>query len=639
MVDLEDMFEEALEGRISELESRIQAAREAYYNDTPTISDSEFDALVDDLKGLKADSPAVTAVGAPLPGNTAWPKVAHTIPMGSLEKVQTPAEMLSWVDKAGPGKNLLITEKLDGISISVEYRKGRLFQAVTRGDGLQGEVITPNVAKMRGIRVQLPSSESVTLRGEIVLHKSDHQKYFSDKANPRNAASGTAKRLDGKGSEHLTVYFYQVWGKDFDTETAQYDWLHERGFKTPHWFTTASGLYTPLTLWGEYQRFIRDSLDYEIDGLVVRFDDLDFQLSLGELHGRPKGAVAFKFLAEEKVTTLRDVLWQVGCTGRLTPVAVFDEVSLVGANVTQASLYSAGYLRTMGLAVGDKVVVVRSNDVIPKVIKKIEEERPQKINLTLPTECPECHYSLENDGEHVVCPNTAECSAQVEGRLKKWVSELGILEWGDALIEKVVQAGLATSVEGLYRLSEADLAGLDRMGASSAKKAREQLWGVLPIPLEQFLGALGIPLCATSTLELVVQAGYDTVAKIEAATIEQLTAISGVGPKRARALAGWFKRNPTLVEGVLETGVTLKERIVGTLTGKSFCFTGKMQNKRPTLERMVKEAGGQVKGSVGKGLTYLVISDPNSTSAKATMARKNGTSCISEEAFLAMVGV
>lgn len=634
MTDILDLILDS--SRADELEQQILKARDAYYNGQPIMEDAEFDALVDELKNLNADSPAVTAVGAPVPAVTAWPKVQHTIPMGSLDKVQTVEEMQAWVSKVSrpPKEVLLITEKLDGISISVEYAGGKLVRAVTRGDGEQGEDITPNVRRMKGILSEL--SEDVTLRGEIVLHKSDHKTFFPDKANPRNAASGTAKRLDGKGSEHLTVYFYQVYGPDFEREVDQYRWLKEQGFKTPHWYTTyTGGEHTPESLWQEYQNSVREGLDYEIDGLVVRLNAIDYQLSLGSLHGRPKGAVAFKFNSVAKETEALDLLLQVGGTGRITPVALLKPVELMGAEVQKASLYNWAYIKQIGFHKGASVMVTRANDVIPRILsvtKSVGEPDPD------PTNCPECGYDLERDGEYIVCPNTAECPAQLEGRLKKWVSELGILEWGDVLIEKVVQAGLATDVTGLYCLSEADLARLDRMGPSSAKKARDQLWSVNPLPLERLVGALGIPLCATSTMELVVQAGYDTVDGLKGASFDDLQKIPGMGPKRAKALVGWLRRNSGLIETLLETGLSLKEKSVGPLTGKSFCFTGKMQQKRPVLERMAKDAGGQVKGSVGKGLTYLVIADPNSNSSKAVAARKNGTTCISEEAFLEMVG-
>jgi DNA ligase (NAD+) len=276
----EDLMAEAhKESRIAALETRIQRAREAYYNQSNSLmSDEEFDALYDELRGLKGDSPIIMSVGAPLTGSSSWPKVEHQIPMGSLGKVQSIEEMTQWVNKVSrnlkgqplPYEELLITEKLDGISISVSYENGKIVQALTRGDGIRGEDITPNVVRMKGVLREISSMDAVTLRGEIVLHKDTFAEFFPGKANTRNAASGTSKRLDGHGCEHLNVYFYQVHGPEFTKDSDQYEWLEEEGFATPAWYVTAMapGAKTPQDIWVSYQQGMRDALPYDIDGLV-----------------------------------------------------------------------------------------------------------------------------------------------------------------------------------------------------------------------------------------------------------------------------------------------------------------------------------------------------------------------------------
>jgi DNA ligase (NAD+) len=552
--------------------------------------------------------------------------------------------MTQWVNKVSrnlkgqplPYEELLITEKLDGISISVSYENGKIVQALTRGDGIRGEDITPNVVRMKGVLREISSMDAVTLRGEIVLHKDTFAEFFPGKANTRNAASGTSKRLDGHGCEHLNVYFYQVHGPEFTKDSDQYEWLEEEGFATPAWYVTAMapGAKTPQDIWVSYQQGMRDALPYDIDGLVVRLNDYEYQLSLGEHDGRPKGATAFKFSPVTRETSVVGLDLQVGGTGRITPVAVLKPVRLLGAEVQRASLYNWAYIDQIKFHIGASVIVTRSNDVIPRVVSVT---RGCGTPAPPPVTCPVCGHAVERDGEYIICPNTAECPAQVEGRLKRWVQELNILEWGDVLIEKVVKEGLAIDIPGLYKLSGASLAGLERMGPASAKKALDQLWGVVPLPLEQFVGALGIPLCATLTIETVMAAGYDTLDKLRAATVLQLQDIPGMGPKRALALHGWLARNGGLLDTMLAAGIEIKAKTQGTLSGSSFCFTGKMQNKRPVLERMVKDAGGQVKKSVVTNLTYLVTDDPDSTTTKANAARENGTMCISEEAFLKMI--
>jgi DNA ligase (NAD+) len=642
-----DLIEQAEAARVQELEALVAQARHDYYNQQPSVTDEAYDAWVDELAELKEDSPAVTAVGAP--PVSAWPKVEHSIPMGSLDKVQTVDAMTSWVQKysrsrsqLGTGyEHLIVTEKLDGISLSLKYTKGKFVQGLTRGDGNVGEDITPNVARMKGVLHELPKPIDAMIRGEIVLLKEDHKKHFPHMANPRNAASGTSKRLDGQGSEHLTVVTYhaEAEGQDIRSETEMFGFLGDMGFKTPNWYRSALaiGVRTPQDIWVSYQQSVRESLPYEIDGLVVRFDDLAYQWSLGEKNGRPVGAVAFKFSAITRETKALRRVDQVGGTGKITPVAEFTPVRILGAQIARASLYNQKYIEQIGFYLGGRMLVSRANDVIPRVVSMVHRHPEGEVSQP-PEVCPECGTKTERDGEYVICPNVSECPAQTEGRIKQWVRELGVLEWGPTLIQKVVEAGLVKTVPDLYSLKVESLAELDRMGTTSAKNAVGQLWSVVPLPLEQFLGALGIPLCATTTIQTVVDAGFDTLDKVREASKEQLMTIPGMGPRRAESLHGWLQRNSGLVGDLLGAGVTIKERPVGHLTGKSVCFTGKSSLKRAELIRLAETAGGTVKKSVGSGLTYLVLADPSSGSTKTKAAHKNGVECISEEDFLQLVG-
>jgi len=631
---------------IEGLESKVVQARHDYYNGMPSVSDETYDSWVDQLSELKVDSPAVVAVGAP--PVSAWLKVEHTIPMGSLNKVQTLDEMTDWVRKVSRPTDqlrkgydeLLVTEKLDGISVSLKYVDGTFTQALTRGDGHVGEDITPNVARMKGVLKELPRPISMVCRGEIILLKADHKEHFPENSNPRNTASGTAKRLDGSGSEHLTVMCYQVSevdDEDLQSETDAFQFLEKLGFKVPAWFLSAVavGVRTPHDFWVDYTTYLRDELPYEIDGLVVRLNDLQYQQSLGESHGRPVGAVAFKFAPITQRTVALERIDQVGGTGRITPVAVFEPVRILGAEIRRASLYNQSYIELIGWGVGAPILVSRANDVIPRVVSVVGVA-PNGVSKP-PSECPECGSATEREGEYVICPNTGGCPAQTEGRIKTWVQKQGILEWGPGLIQKVVSEGLVGSVVDLYKLTQETLQSLDRMGASSTSNALAELWKVNPMPLEMLMGSLGIPLCGRSTMYAVVEAGFDTLSKVQGATFEQLRAIPGMGPKRATALRTWLDKHGCLIQDLLDTGIEIEGRVQGVLTGKSVCFTGKSHLKRASLEKLVKGAGGEIKKSVGKGLTYLVLADPTSTTTKAKAARKNGTECISEDHFLELV--
>lgn len=639
MADIFETLNLVSESRTTELEHLIQQARNDYYNvGIPSVPDDVYDAWIDELAELKADSLAITAIGAtPV---SEWQKVAHTIPMGSLNKVNSLEELTTWIVSTGEAKfePLLVTEKLDGISIEVSYISGTFSQAVTRGDGVTGEDISVNVVKMQGVPSPLPKKFTGYLRGEIILTKSNHVKYFPEKANPRNAASGIAKRLDGIGAEHLTVVFYQVAeGHDFETEGEQFEWLRRMGFKIPNWYVTAMtlGIKTPHDLWLEYQQTKRDELDYEIDGLVVRLNNMVKQIALGETDNRPKGAVAFKFAPMTRESILQRIDWQVGGSGRITPVAIFNPVRVLGAEITNASLYNVAYINNLGLDVGATILIARAQDVIPRVAAV------RKSTGTVarpPVQCPVCKSPTRTDGEYLVCSNSAECPAQAVGRIKRYVTVLDVKEWGDTLLERLVNGGLVKDVADLYKLTEAQLADVDRMGKRSAETVIKTLWGKNPVPLDTLLGALSIPLCGASTIKMAMDAGHDTLAKLKAANVEMLASVDGLGPVKAAALWTWLQNHSAIVDKLLLYGLRIKEKVQGVLTGKTFCFTGSSTRPRPELEKLVREAGGEVKNSVSKKLMYLVLADPNSNSSKAQAARKNGTQCISEEDLLQMVG-
>jgi DNA ligase (NAD+) len=623
--------------RVAELRDRIREAREAYYNGSPTLSDAAFDALVDELSEAEADDDILTAVGAPPPVSE-WKKAKHSIPMGSLDKVNTLAQMSAWALASGPpGEPLFVTEKLDGISIHLKYERGKFTQAVTRGDGYVGEDITSNVAKMKGVPVRLPAKFTGSFRGEILLLRSDHKAWFAEYANPRNAASGIAKRYDGKGNEHLSVYVYRVADsdQDFASEAEQFAFLASMGFQTPNHYLSAltPGVKTPHDFWVEYQQGKRDALDYDIDGLVVAVNDLAKQMALGEKDLRPKGAVAFKFAPLARETVIRSIAWQTGATGRMTPVATFDPVNLLGAQVVNASLYNLKYIRDLGLGPGARVLVARANDVIPRVTETIVRVDPD----TPPSVCTTCGASTEIDGEYLVCADRAGCPAQAVGRIVQWVKALDVLDFGDGLIEKLVVAGRVKTVPDLYRLTVADVAGLDRLGEKTATKVLANLAAKSPVPLELFLGALSIPGVATSTVKMIIADGLDTFESIWEAPLERLAAVPGLGPIKAASLRAFFAANVSLLND-LASVVPIAARVRGALTGSSFCFTGSMQRKRAELESMASKAGGEVKASVTKGLTYLVMADASSTSSKAQAARKNGTKVLSEEDFVALCG-
>lgn len=369
--------------RIKELAEELIRAKYTYYNiklpdgmQPLTLSDKLYDAREAELKVLDPNHWVIKIVGAPVI-QSEWKKAKHQIPMGSLNKVNTPVDMEDWA-KGKCCKSWLVVEKLDGLSIECLYEAGKLVQAITRGDGEIGEDITVNVVRMGGVNSDLKMDFNGSLRGEIIMLKSVHQKHFSDKANPRNAASGVSKRLDGVDVDKLNILFYQVLGDlDFKTEKEQFKWLKNHKIGAPNYFEFED-LNSPLkaielvnTFWRDYQDNERNKLDYDIDGLVVRINDMATQMSWGDKDLRPLGAMAFKFDNEARETTLLGVEWQVGNSGRITPVAILEPIILCGAEIKKASLHNVKWVEELDLYIGCKVLVSRRNDVIPYVEEKI----------------------------------------------------------------------------------------------------------------------------------------------------------------------------------------------------------------------------------------------------------------------------
>ena len=623
---------------------------DSYYNkNEKLVTDEVYDGIKDRLKNLSqnwianADSKtderltirikdAITRVGAPPPLNGKWNKVTHEVPMGSLNKVNFPEELKDWWNKCGCPNQLLDTHKLDGISVSLKYESGNFIMASTRGDGETGEDITRNVKKMKGVPHKLNEEFTGYIRGEIILLHTDWKEHLPYMANPRNAASGIAKRIDGHQAELLTVISYTIEGLDFNKEDQAFNYIKSLGFIVPDFKVLT--IDEAIDSWKEYMASTRATLNYDIDGKVIRVNDRSQQFALGEEGGRPKGAIAFKFDAPEAFTIIRNIVCQVGDTGHITPVAEFDEVELVGAKIKRASLHNFSNIKTLGVNIGAEVVVTRANDVIP-YINRVSKENNGCFEI--PLTCPSCGSTTIRNGEYLICPNKQNCQPQIIGRLNKWIKENKIMEWGESILIKLVESGKVSDIADLYRLTVEDISSLDRMGDKSAANLIEELNKSREVTLENFIGSLNIEGTGTTLVKVLIDSGYNSFDKINNISISQLENIPGFGEKRAKIFYDGMIENQDRIKDILSSGVSIKERTTGILTGKTFVFTGTMKTPRAELQKLVEEAGGEVKKSVVKNCTYLVISDPNSTSSKAKAALKLGIKLISEEDFLEMI--
>lgn len=635
---------------IDSLVSRIQAAKEAYYNGSaPLMSDAQYDACEDELRKLAPEHPLLKQIGAPVPGASGWTKVRHGQRMSSLNKAQTLDEFKAWWASVGKGP-LFVTEKLDGASISLRYEQGVLVQALTRGDGELGEDITRNVLMMKGFPKSLFTNLSFTghVRGEIICKKSDHKIHFPEDSNPRNTASGTAKRQsDPEPCRHLTVVSYQ-WvpeGELLPTKEAELALLEVSGFTVPNHYVGQNDLWAE-SIYNQYVKTSRDALDYDIDGLVFEINNSQARESWGDLGDRPKAAVAFKFPHAEKQTTLRNVRWQVGNSGRVTPVAVFDVVDLAGAKVEKASLHNVSFYQEVARQIrpsnpilfgGDTILCSRRNDVIPFVEAGIKAAQTESTPLTIPTVCPDCGFGLVMEGEYLVCNNGVSCPSQKAGAVKRWLAKLGVLGWGDAIIEGLCEKKIIHDPADLYFLTYEQLASLELSGrvvGSTATMLLENLKAKTELDLHLLVGSLGIPLCARSVCKTIVDAGYDTLGKMATVKIAELSRIPGMGEAKAEAFVSGIEQRKAMIDKLLKV-IKIKGPSTGGLKGMSVCFTGFRSRE---LEEAIENQGGTIKSSVSKGLTYLVTKDPSSTSGKAEKARAYGTQIVGVDEMWKLLG-
>ena len=628
--------------------ARLVEAADAYYNGDPIMTDAEFDTLQDELRSMDPDHVALKQVGAPTV-TSGWTKVRHGIPMGSLNKAQTIEAIQTWWNKCGVSSEVFITDKLDGISVSLRYDSGSLVQALTRGDGETGEDITRNVRLMEGVPSYV-AGFSGYVRGEIVCRRSSFTAKFAPLgySNPRNTASGVAKReSEADSCRYLSVICYEYLpdaGKP-NTKHGEIVNLEQLGFMVPE-SVFAQNADEIEVVYNGYVSTKRESLDYDIDGLVIFVNDTNSLEALGEENHRPKGAIAFKFPHAMKETLLRDIVWQVGNTGRITPVAIFDTVNLAGANIERASLHNLSIMNGLlgthhvsSLSVGDKVLVSRRNDVIPFVEALISPANGTP--LTAPVDCPCCGTPLEMQGEYLVCTATHTCPAQVSGAIKTWLNKLDVKDWGTAVVDALTEMGRVRQPADLYTLTETELSAVELGGrkvGSAAKTMLANLQAKMELPLHTFLGSLSIPLWSRSMCKLLVQAGVDTLDAFYAATEASLVKVDGVGDTKAASLVSGLAVLRPKINALLTVGVKIKApaSTAGVLGGKTFCFTG-FRDKG--LEEKVETAGGSMKSSVGKGLTYLVAKDKSSDSGKLQKARSLGTVVIDVQDLQAMLSV
>lgn len=650
--------------RVKELRETIERHNHSYYVlDNPTISDYDYDRLLHELIDLEAAFPELAAENSPTRRvggaalNTFAP-VRHEVQMGSLQDVFDVEELRAFdarVREAAVSPTYTVEPKIDGLSVSLEYRDGQFVRGSTRGDGITGEDVSENLKTVRSIPMSLRDPlPFLEVRGEVYMPRSSFDRVVARQLeneeepfkNPRNAAAGSLRQKDSRvtaqrGLDIFVFNIQQIEGKTLSGHKESLDFLREQGFKvipTCRQFSEIEPAIAEVERIGEE----RYQFPFDIDGAVIKVDSFADRELLGATAKFPRWAVAFKYPPEEKETTLRDILIQVGRTGALTPTAVFEPITLAGTTVSRAVLHNQDFINEKGVAIGDRIIVRKAGDIIPEVVAVAhhqEGEPPYQI----PSVCPSCGSIAEREeGEAVLrCVNMA-CPAQVARNLVHFASRdaMDVDGLGPAIVHQLLDAGMVQSFADLYTLEESRLAKLDRMGKRSAKNLLNALEASKNRDLSRLLFALGIRGIGQRSAQLLAQQ-FGDMDGVMSATAEEIAGIEGYGEIMAQSVADFFalEQNRRLIERLKELGLKMHcdtAPVSGTLSGKTFVLTGTL----PTLSRsdaraMIESAGGKVSGSVSKKTGYVVAGEE--AGSKLTKANELGIPVIGEDELRAMI--
>lgn len=656
--------------RVADLRQKIEYHNYLYYvKDSPEISDAEYDRMFRELLELERlhpelaspDSPTQRVGGEPL---ERFEKVPHHAPMLSLANAFSEEELRAFNRRVC---NLLdlpevayVTElKIDGVAMALTYESGRFVRGATRGNGVVGEDVSANLKTIKQIPLRLKGADHIPLievRGEVYLPVSAFNALNEERAdqglalfaNPRNAAAGAIRQLDPKvtASRPLAFFAYAVGHIENETPQTQketLEMLDRWGFPvnlTYRWHESIDGVLKFCRDWASK----RDSLDYEIDGVVVKVDNLEYQRTLGTVSRDPRWAIAYKFPGQVATTRLKEIGINVGRTGSMNPFAILEPVRVGGVTIKLATLHNQDDIRRKDIRVGDTVVVKRAGDVIPQVVGPVLEQRTgSEMLFEYPTKCPSCGRPIvHEEGEAMAYCVNRDCPAQVFEGLKHFVSRgaMDIVGLGPSTIEKMMQLGFVRNGADLYSLSDVQLAELPGFKEKSVSNLRSAIEQSKQRPFENVLFALGIRHVGEGIAGLLVGHLNDIDALMNARE-EEIAAVTGIGPEIGRSVYGYFQdeRNRAMVERLREAGLKMKaeRRLVkqGSLAGKTFMITGKLESMaRSGAENWIEERGGTVLASVSKKLDYLVVgADAGSKLAKA---RKLGVKEITEKELLAM---
>ncbi|MCP4678915.1 MAG: NAD-dependent DNA ligase LigA [Deltaproteobacteria bacterium] len=649
--------------RQTQLRSLIMKAKQAYYyGGQPIMTDAEYDGLEDELRRLAPDDPILAVVGAPVPPDNMLTKATHSMPMGSQSKVNSEEEYRTWHENSVVQGEVHASLKGDGASAAAYYKDGQLTQVISRGDGKVGEDITANAVKFKGLPTFLSVDNvgfSGAVRFEVILTVEDWGVVDpARKTNPRNAGTGIMGRKNGKQSELLTVFALDIDetqnGKpvEFETEYDKSKRLEQLGINMID-YRMCNDQGQVIAYFDEVVR-TRDDLPIWIDGVVLKVNSLAQQKELGVTSGRPKGQVAWKFDSVGAETVLKAVTVSGGHTGALIPNAELEPVQIGGTTVSNASLANWEEVKRLGVAVGDRVWVIKANDIIPKIVNVTVKAKKRKI-IHAPTECPFCGGAVGRrrntsgeEGAVTECQNS-ECPKKSVGKIKRWIKSLDIQGIGDSVRDALIEQFDLEDVADLYRLKDdpARLAALIintekeiRLGDKRATTILDAIESARHLTLVQFLGSLGIDRLGKRRVELIAQAAggaLDTLDDWRGGALQDSTLAEKAGvPNIGDTIQASIDNLAEVIDRLLSAGVTVSDFIshkTSSSAGKTICITGKLPSgkKKSDYAASLSQAGFALVDKVTKDLDYLVLDDPNSTSSKAKKARKLKITLLSEE--------
>ncbi len=659
--------------RIEWLRKEIRRHNYLYYVlNKPEISDEEYDKLMEELRQLEEQFPEFITPDSPTqrvgaPPAKEFKTVRHVKPMLSLDAAHKEEEIRTFdrrVKKELGVENVeyVAEPKLDGLSVELIYEDGKYVRGSTRGDGVNGEDVTENIKTIRAVPLvlrdeEIPLPKMLAVRGEVIMHIKDFEELNKELiqrgeeplANPRNAAAGSLRRLDPNETAQrpLDIFFYEIMHVEGDGIKIETQWealqtLKKWGLKVNPLVKLCKNIEEAIEYHHEMEER-RETLDYEIDGVVIKVNRLDYQEKLGAKTRSPRWAIAYKFPPRKEETQILDIVVGVGRTGILTPVALLKPVDVKGVTVSRATLHNEDYIKEKDIRIGDWVRVARAGDVIPEVVEVIKERRTGKEKeFRMPKHCPVCGSHVVKEGAYYRCTGGLSCPAQLKRSIEHFASKnaMDIEGLGGKTVELLVEKGIIKRISDIYRLTKRDLLHLPRFAEKSAKNLIEAIEKSKNRGLARLIFALGIPNVGEHTARLLAEK-FRSMDRLMNATEAELLAIKEIGPETASSIVNFFReeRNRKEIEELKKLGVKMEyEEERGRLKGKVFVFTGALKDfTREEAKELVEKEGGIVANSVSRNVDYVVVGEK--PGSKYEKAKELGLRIIGEEEFKKLLGI